>query len=622
MKNKFTILVLLVLQLVLLDPGFIFAEDAIISLPSENILIRNGDTVIYQGSVTLPDAGTISILDSNGVSHDINANSVLAVLYTLDQNTNDFSLSDLQYFDSFGSFYLKCITPNSITPLCDNWQYVINDVTPGTGIDTTILTGGENIVLYFGTPHNLVLDKNSLTAGDSVIVTAQKYNYTDNTWGILQGVNIDVTVPNPNDVWNPTLISETPVDQDGKATIILNDPGTYTFGIKEDFSFPSYIVTVNSVSGGGGGGTPTKNSVSIPEASLYLSSKQKADGSFGATLYTDWAAIAISSLGSQANDMKPRISDYLKNNPLQLSSLTDNERRAMALMSLGIDPYSGTSVNYIDKIVKSYDGTQFGDTSLYNDDIFAVIVLINAGYSPSDEMIRKDIEFILSKQSFDGSFGSVDMTGAGIQALRNVMNLSNVSAAIAKAESYLTTVQNSDGGFFNSSSTSWALQALALNASLSDKTAKADKYLASLQQTDGGIDPNTSTEENRIWATSYAIVASLHMPWNSIMQSFSKPSTSSGNDNNANINTLPPVVKDLTIKQEEPKKEIEQKQEKVVKQIVKAKTIAKDKENKNNSLRASAVGSLSQESIKPSVVHRFVNLIKAPFVWLFTKLGF
>jgi hypothetical protein len=599
--------------------------------PSESVFIRAGDTVVYNGSLSLPEAGTISIPDGNGVTHDVNANSVLALLYTLDQTASEFSISDLQYFDSFGSFYLKCITPNGGTPLCDNWQYAINDVTPSTGADTTILTGGESIVLYFGNPHQLLLDKTSINAGDSVNVTAQKYNYTDNTWSALLGVNIDVTVPNPDDIWNPTLISETLVDQDGKANIVLTNPGTYTFGIKEDFSFPSYAVTVVSSSGGGGGGGgggPVKNTISIADASSFLSSKQKPDGSFGSSLYTDWSAVAIGALGSQAGSMKSAISDYLKNNPLNSNSLTDNERRAMALMSLGINPYDGTSVNYIDKIVKSYDGTQFGDSSLYNDDIFASIVLLNAGYSPSDEMIKKDIAFIISQQSFDGSWGSPDMTGAGLQLLRIVMNLSGVQDSITKAEAYLASAQGGDGGFLNSFSTSWALQGMSLNPSLSDKTARADKYIALLQETDGGVGPSTDTDENRIWATSYAIPASLHVPWSSVMQSFSKPSNSTGGgsgDNNQNTNTNI-VLKNEPVKNlEEPKdKDLEVKKEPVVKKIVKNKKVVKKEEDKiaNNALSASALGASSSEGVKPSIVSKFINLIKSPFVWLFMKFGF
>ncbi len=618
--------------------GFIDTPTIVISPTQaiEKVLVRNGDTIIYSGDVLLPVSATISIPDKSGTTHDVNTNSVLAILYSLTQVADpSFMISDLQYYDSFGAFYLKCITPKGGTELCDNWQYNVNNITPFTGMDTTILSGGESVGLYFGSSHKLTLDKNSIFSGESIGVETSKYNYLDNTWGILTGVNIDLTKPNPSDPWNPTFVSTTPVDVDGKASITLNDVGDYTLGIKEDYSFPSYSVNVKAPVGvGGGGGGSTQTSVSISKALDFLASKQNANGSFGDMLYTDWTAIAIAGAGSQAQDMKSKISLYFKNTPFQSSILTDNERHAMALMSLGINPYSGTSVNYISQIVSSYDGTQFGDSSLYNDDIFALIVLANAGYSSSDEIIKKDIEYVISRQSSDGSWGSVDMTSAGIQALRNFTNVADVSQAISKGEGYLASSQNTDGGFGNSFSTSWALQAMSLNSSFGVQIAKADKYLASLQQTDGGIDITSIPTESRIWATAYAIPATLHLSWSNILQSFSKPTTSLGTSG-----ALPTVLPQSPII--EPKDEIKIidkkideikilnketlpkiKKAKVKKpQIVKENINLQDKDI-NNSLGASAGGALSDQGIKPPVIHRIVDLIKSPFIWLFKKLGF
>ena len=53
-------------------------------------------------------------------------------------------------------------------------------------------------------------------------------------------------------------------------------------------------------------------------------------------------------------DLKSKIYNSLKEKIFNSSTVTDNERHAMALMSLGINPYSGTSVNYIKKIVDSF----------------------------------------------------------------------------------------------------------------------------------------------------------------------------------------------------------------------------------------------------------------------------
>ena len=47
----------------------------------------------------------------------------------------------------------------------------------------------------------------------------------------------------------------------------------------------------------------------------------------------------------------------------------------MALMSLGLDPYNTNGENYINKIISGFDRKQFGDASVDNDDIFALITL-------------------------------------------------------------------------------------------------------------------------------------------------------------------------------------------------------------------------------------------------------
>src|SRR3989344_5573386 len=153
MKTKITALFLFLMLFTLVS--FVRADDAV-STSTETLLIRNGDTTIYQGIVDLPPAGVVDIADNTGATHSVDADSVLGLLYSIDQASDAFSISDLQYYSSFGSFYLKCITPKDEEPSCDNWQYVVNGVTPWTGMDATLLTGGETIGLYFGNPHQLL----------------------------------------------------------------------------------------------------------------------------------------------------------------------------------------------------------------------------------------------------------------------------------------------------------------------------------------------------------------------------------------------------------------------------------------------------------------------------------
>ncbi len=613
----------------------------VVSIPKETILIRNGDIVVWQGDFDLPPSGTIDILDKSGLTHTVNSNSVLGILYALDQSTDTFSISDLQYYSSFNAFYLKCITPKDLAEVCDNWQYVINNATPSSGMDGTILTGGESIGLYFGNPHQVTLDKNSIKVSESFTATAQKYQYEDNTWSPLSGVTIGVTLPNPNDPWNPTSIFEQAVDVDGKATITLGEVNIYTVGIKEDFYFPSYTLTVieNSVEGGGGGGQLLITNLDINKALNFLISKQSVNNSFGSDLYTDWVSIAASAIGMQsAFSFKNSLHSYLSNNLLNSTLTTDNERHAMALMALGIDPYSGTSINYISKIVSSFDSIQFGDTSVIGDDIFALIVLNNAGYKSSDEIMNKDISYIISNQSSDGSWGGIDMTAAGILALRNFQDLPGVTTSIANAENYLIGIQGSDGGFGNSFATSWVLQALSQNPNLSTQVAKADAYIAQLQQSDGGVDLTTASDENRIWATAYAIVGALHKPWNSIMSSYDKRITESNNTNappsTITVNTATPAqpekLETLSVKTEiieTPKEEIipTPKVQRMKPEIT--KTDVEVEETKvlgdiGNNLTASVADAESARNTPNLILYSIIGVISSILLWLLFKFVF
>ena len=511
--------------------------------PTESILIRNGGTIMYQGSIPLPGTGTVSIKDATGATHQINARSVLAILNTIATTTNTFSLSDLEYYASYGSFYLKCLTPTGGSALCDNWQYAIGSTTPGTGIDQTILSGGETIGLYFGYQHQVQLSTTTIAAGGTITATATTYNYTNNTWSPLTGDTFGITVPNPNDQWNPTVISTTPFSANGTATVTITNPGTYTVGIVEDYYSPAYTVTVTPattsiVSSGGGGAsvhtteeissstqTSAKSVFNIPKALAYLESVQSTDGSFGGTrMYTDWAAIAYAA-DTVSDSSSKSLRDYLAKSTTASENLTDAERESMTLLALGQNPYTYGGTNLIAKITDSFDGTQYGDPTLDNDDIFALIPLSKSGYTVSDPIIQKDVAFVLSKQNIDGSWDeSVDMTAAALQALKPFNTLSGVTVAIASATTYIQNAQLPDGGWGSVYTTSWVLQAQAALGTTWTKNGNTGMdYLADQQASDGGAITTTDTLQNRIWATSYAIPAALGIQWSTIMHSVSKP---------------------------------------------------------------------------------------------------
>ncbi len=292
---------------------------------------------------------------------------------------------------------------------------------------------------------------------------------------------------------------------------------------------PDPSLTPPQASGGGGGSGGGGSAVAPPSgdpatALTFLIQKQQSDGSFGGSLESDWAAIALSSAkGTDAslNALLPYIT-----NSNQPSSITDYERRAMALEAANINPYSST-YHPIEKIISAFDGNQIGDPSLLNDDIFALLPLTHAGYGTDDTLIQKEVRLILSEQNTDGSWGGIDLTSAAVQALVPLSNIDGVSQSLAKAKTYLKSQEDSDGCLGNVYSTSWAIQAIvALGDSPLSWTVWGGSTpvscLALFQLSDGGFGLITATDASRVWATAYAIPALEGKTWNDILQTFPK----------------------------------------------------------------------------------------------------
>ena len=307
-------------------------------------------------------------------------------------------------------------------------------------------------------------------------------------------------------------------------TSVIPEQSIHLHSIALEGSVVEETLSSSGDGGGASGGIPNSR-LDVAAALAYLASAQREDGSFGSPMLSDWVAIAFSA-ALPPGDAKEKLREYLRAALPPLASITDYERHAMALSALGINPYSGTPVDYIAPIVRAFDGTQIGDAALDNDDIFALFPLLAAGYSAYDKIIQKTTAFILSRQGSDGSWdGSVDMTAAAIQALVPVRVLPDVSLALIRAEGYLRSQKPGDNSF----SASWARQAIsALSWTPSGWTPTPfteDDRLAGLQQADGGVEPESSGIETRVWATAYAIPAALGKSWPMLLQPFMKPAS-------------------------------------------------------------------------------------------------
>jgi hypothetical protein len=479
--------------------------------------------------------GTSTIFDAKNNAYTIADNTVLGMISHADAVSDAFTISDLAYFPSFDSFLINCISTNS-APYCYNWQYTVNDVYPYTGIDKYILNPHDDVYFYFGNQTRFFLSTTTISEGEPLTVTTEKYDYRNNGWVPRPHVTIGATTPDPQNPWAPIVVTSTQADATGHGNLLFSTTGTYAIGIGDDYYYPTenVVVThtptqVTTTTGiiqepatpqatTGDSPKPQKTSFDVGRAISFLGSHQSANGAIGpAPLYSDWAAIAIGSYPN-GSSLQNGLAGYLRTDPYSGSAPTDYERRAMALMALGISPYTGTKTNYIEKIISNYQNNQFGDSSLVNDDIFAIIPLLKAGYSVDDLEIKNAVAFIIAHQNAQGGWDSPDMTAAAIQALSPTTALPGVNEALAKAKNYLLQSKKSDGRIGdNNFSTSWGMQAFASIGENQDMS-----YIASQQQEDGGMELQTSDSATRVWSTSYAIPAAQNKTWNDILQNFSK----------------------------------------------------------------------------------------------------
>ena len=259
----------------------------------------------------------------------------------------------------------------------------------------------------------------------------------------------------------------------------------------------------------------------------FLIAQQRGNGSWGTDLYTDWATLALVSGNYQTQIIK--LTRYFSESKFENKLLTDYERRAMVLMVLGLNPYNTNNENYIQKIIDSFDGTQFGNANEDNDDIFALIVLQNTGYTKEDKIVIDDISFVLKRQKENGSWDeSVDMTGATIEALAFFKENEQVNNALTKAKNFLKEKQKSDGSWDNNTSaTGWVLEGLLALGEKPEDWKQGDNtpvdYFTTLQDMDGGI--KTENLDNKIWQTAYVVPVLVGKNWNQLMQKFEKIET-------------------------------------------------------------------------------------------------
>ena len=481
---------------------FLFGITNVVSAGTDITLkIYAGDTVLWNGPISVEVCA-----ESPAGDAPITANGKCAVEQTGLSNTWTWNYAPSGWLDELGGY----TTTEDYTK---SWGWFNNLNYGNVALNQHVLSSGEELLLTYNSfPLQILASKTSGKVGDTIIFTVEEKSTFDENYDMPWTKSLGATAT----LGNQSCITIS----DGTCSIVLNTPGSLNVIGSKTLYVPSNNINIEivPVRSGGGGGLIAFNiaPVVVPEikpsfntdkAFEFLISQQKGNGSFGEDIFTDWVAVALASSPDFSLE-KEKVKNYLLKEKFSSSVLTDYERRSIALMALGINPYDISGENYIKKITDSFNGKQFGDVNEDNDDIFALIVLQNSGFTTNDKIIEDDIAFILNRQKENGSWdNSVDMTGAGIEALTFSNRNEKVANALQKAKDFLKQKQKDNGGWGNASSTAWAMEGIvSFNEKFENWVKNGNTpldYLAVNQDVDGGIKGDNM--QNRIWETSYVL---------------------------------------------------------------------------------------------------------------------
>ena len=479
-----------------------------------NLNLRYQNNLIFSNQVTLPTSTTI--LDNAGIEHFTTSTNALTALLAADATSTDFHVSDLQYYDAYNSFYVNCIeTTATTTPLCANWNYVMNNTYPSVGMDQYILTGNENIYIYFDNPWKITASTSTFAINTTTTLQTWRYNYDnlENEWTADANNLIDISIPNPNPTgwWDNTItIAAATTDDTGVVDYLFSTTGTFYAKITSpDWTKWSNPITLtvlappftptstppqdnppNNSGGGGGGGNnndqpPTNPIISDPDIKstvdkilAYLKSQQDTTGKIIDGGITDWAIMAFASAGVYSDEVKKdgaSLLDYAQNynfsDASDLNLCAAYPRHILALLAGGIDKTNAKITGLKNKInSQCINEAAYGQNGI-NDDIFGLFALLATDEDITTTSIQNIITAIKSDQTAAGAFTwagwpGADITGGAVNALKyaETKGASIEQEIYSKAKNYLKTNQLNDGGWgygvSDALTTGWALMGI------------------------------------------------------------------------------------------------------------------------------------------------------------------
>lgn len=314
----------------------------------------------------------------------------------------------------------------------------------------------------------------------------------------------------------------------------------------------------------------------VEEAVDFLRSQQDPEGNVSGFGISAWVAMAAVHAGEDpgnwtACDTCPSLERYLVDEGAEREAegrtlvagenATDWARQLLALSLSGADVRDADGVDYVDGVMTTFDGEQFGHPDLMWDDYAAILALTSTQAAETDQNVADAVDagadWVRANQFPDGGWswrsldsvdpvfvafgptGDVDSTAAALQALVAAGEDPD-GPAVDRGLTFIGTHQYLDGGCgsavlfdtafnapleSNTGSTSWA--AAAIVATDGDPTSPRwtqptgndpVDFLVSMQRDDGGFawtasNPDGHTDDTDVWMTAYAVTALTGNSW-------------------------------------------------------------------------------------------------------------
>jgi hypothetical protein len=386
------------------------------------------------------------------------------------------------------------------------WSFYINNVSAPIGAGSYHPVNGDKLLFQYHPSPGTLSNEVAVTIPDKAYGTSSlfvKVNSSDTALSVLQKMQklYNVVLKNnqlysigdfTQDNSNSWVIS----DVRQKTTQNVTDMASFNVQGQDQLTF-SLKQTTGSATGSTNPSQTTKPSITLNQINSAINQ---------ATMYvnkngvSDWNAIALSKASkSIPSSYLPGVTSAVKAAGGQFHAITDAERYTLGILAAGSDPTTISGTNLV-KTIYNGDVTKQG----LNGVIFGLTALESAKLPvPSNAKwtTAKLTAYLVQHQNADGGWAwdgsktsDLDTTGMVLASLAKQSSLTNVKAAIQKAETYLSN-QFKAGKVDNSSTAAQLVIGLTANRMDPQGAAFTEKdgttllsYLLSLQEKDGGFD--------------------------------------------------------------------------------------------------------------------------------------